>query len=153
MLAAECCFRYPRCNSAYKVNAQKQCSVIFVKQVLSGPTILSSLPQMLQLSTELLGTSGPLAALLNSHCLSETPLSNMVNKFPFIEASLSKQKSLSFLKSNPFLSGRAYGEDFSGQIKLDEREHVQKRLRMGSGCLPHTAWPFCSVRQLSELEQ
>lgn len=81
---------------------------------------------MLQLSAEMLGTSGPLTALLNSHRLSETLLSNRVNKFPFIGASLTELKTPSLLKSTPFLSWGAHG-DFPGQIRLWTRVNMCRR--------------------------
>lgn len=58
---------------------------------------------MLQLSAEMLGTSGPLTALLNSHRLSETLLSNRVTKFPFIGGK-TDQTEVPVLPKNPPLS-------------------------------------------------
>lgn len=63
-------------------NEAALCDFCMESIVLSCHPLL--LPQMLQLSAEMLGTSGPLTALLNSYCLSEAPLSNRVNKFPYI---------------------------------------------------------------------
>lgn len=121
----ECYFRYPRCNSPTN-QPQRSSALWFLyrEHCLVPPSSL--LPQMLQLSAEILETSGLLAAQLNSHCMSETLLSNRVKKLPFIEVSLTKQETPSFLKSTPFLSWGTQG-GFSGQIRLWTRENMCRR--------------------------
>lgn len=82
---------------------------------------------MLQLLAQILGTSGPLTTTTttppNSPCL--TPLSNRVNKFPFIGGSLTKQRSLSFLQSLSLVE--EHTGDFSGQIRLGTRVNMCRR--------------------------
>lgn len=90
----------------------------------------------------------PFTALLNSRCLSETLVSNTVNELPFIGVSLTKQKSLSFLKPplsllkqhmQTFQVSQDYGREWTCAGEAEDG--------MGSGP------SFCPVHQLSEGKQ